>query len=66
MEEEELLIKKLIEPFILKLACNGNGTHIIQKIITCFDEKSRIFVNSVILENLTKICMNPNGICVVR
>jgi hypothetical protein len=66
MEEEETLIKKLVEPYILKLAFNGNGTHIIQKVITCFEESTRTFLNEFILDNLTSICLNANGICVVR
>lgn len=66
LEEEEVIIRKAVEPNILKLSYNSNGTHIIQKIITCFDERSRMFLNDYIIENLCKVCMNANGICVVK
>ncbi len=66
MEEEELLIKRTVEPHILKLSFNANGTHIIQKLITCFEENNRMFLNDFIIDNLTQISMNVNGICVVN
>jgi hypothetical protein len=65
MEEEEILIKKNVEPHIMKLSFNPNGTHIIQKLITCFEENNREFLNDFIIDNLTQISMNVNGICVV-
>lgn len=66
MEEEEILIKKYVEPYILKLSFNANGTHIIQKLITCFEENNRMFLNNYIIENMSHISMNVNGICVVN
>lgn len=65
MEEEEILLQKCVENNILKLSQNSNGTHIIQKIISCFEEKNRNYLNDFILNNLSKMCMNANGICVV-
>jgi len=64
-EEEELIKSILNEDNILKLSINSNGTHIIQKIISCFDEQNRAKVNKCVIENFSKLCMNANGICVV-
>jgi len=64
-EEEELIKSILNEDNILKLSINSNGTHIIQKIISCFDEINRSKVNKSVIDNFSKFCMNANGICVV-
>ncbi len=64
-EEEELIKSILNEDNILQLAINSNGTHIIQKIISCFDEENRRKVNNCVINNFPKLCVNPNGICVV-
>jgi hypothetical protein len=66
MKDEEELLRISIEKHILKLSYNSNGTHIIQKIISCFEEKDRKYLNDFILENLPKVCMNANGICVIK
>jgi hypothetical protein len=63
---EELILQKCVEKNILKLSYNSNGTHIIQKIISCFSENRRIYLNEYILQNLVKICSDPNGICVIK
>ncbi len=65
MVEEENIINRMINPVIQELSFDVNGTHIIQKIICCFNENSRVYLNDYILENLSKISMNVHGICVV-
>lgn len=65
-EEEEAIKKILNEEIILNLSLNSNGTHIIQKIISCFDEENRLQVNKCVIKNFPKLCMNANGICVVK
>lgn len=65
-KEEMEILRKCVEPHILRLAYNTNGTHIIQKIISCFEESNRNFLNDFILANLVKMCLNANGICVVK
>ncbi len=66
MLEEEKIIRENVEPNIFKLCCNSNGTHIIQKIIICFPEVKREYVNEFIMKNTTKLCLNVHGVCVVR
>lgn len=68
INKNEDIIKEILdmEENILKLALNSNGTHILQKIITVFDEDNRTVINKCILENFSNLCMDPNGICVVN
>lgn len=49
-----------------KLCHNINGTHVVQKIVLCFDEEIRSTIDNFILKEFTSLCMNPNGICLVR
>jgi hypothetical protein len=65
LQDEEDLLKRSLEGNILKISYNSNGTHIIQKIILCMEEKNRTYLNEFIINNLSKMCMNSNGICVV-
>jgi hypothetical protein len=64
--EEQTFLMKCIYPHILRLSYNSNGTHIIQKVISCFDEKDRHIINNYIIENLCRMCINANSICVVK
>jgi len=66
MPKELNSLRNCVEKHILRLSCNSNGTHIIQKIIGCFEEEKREFVNDFIINNLAKMSTNANGICVVR
>jgi len=66
LNKNEDLIKGILnEENILKLSFNCNGTHILQKVISCFEEDNRSKINKCILENFSGLCMNANGICVV-
>lgn len=66
LNKNEDLIKGILnKENILKLSLNSNGTHILQKLISFFDEENRFLINKCILEHFSELCMNPNGICVV-
>jgi len=64
--KEEAALIKCIEMHMMKLSCNSNGTHIIQKLIMINNEANREYINDFVINNLSKLCMNANGICVVK
>ena len=64
-KNEDVIKEILDDENIIKLSFNCNGTHILQKIITVFDEENRTLINKCILENFLNLCMDANGICVV-
>lgn len=67
LEKYEDRIKNILsEENILKLSLSNNGTHILQKIITLFDEDNRSLINKVVMKNFENLCIDPNGICVVK
>ena len=48
------------------MSFHNNATHVIQKIIVCIDHEKRQFLNDVLRANLKALCLNSNGICVVK
>ena len=65
MPAEEDLVKESVKDFILTLSFDVNGTHVMQKVISCIDEKNREFINKTVLSNINKLVFDSNGICVV-
>jgi len=64
--DEENIIRESIEKHIVFLSLDNNGTHVIQKLITCFDEERREYLNSKIIENFLKLVLDQNGICIAK
>jgi hypothetical protein len=66
MPGEEELLKVSVESNLLKLSIDVNGTHVVQKIISCITEDSREKINEIILDNFNSLVYDPNGICVLK
>ena len=60
-EEEFVLLEFYIKKDILKLICNENSHHIIQKIIIEFPEQKRKYINDCFIQNFVKICISQYG-----
>ena len=65
-KEEENIIKECIEKNLLSLSTAPNSSHVIQKVIKAIKEKNREYINDFIISNLMELCLDPNGICVVK
>ncbi len=65
-KEEENIIKECIEKHLFSLSTAPNSSHVIQKIIKAIKEKDREYINDFIISNLMELCLDPNGICVVK
>lgn len=52
----------------LDLSYNTEGTHVIQKILSCFNEDERLELNNVLSDknNLSTLCQDAKGICVIK
>ena len=65
-EEEEIVKEAILDPKdILRLCMDISGTHVIQKIIFGIKENNREHMNETILNNLEKLVLDSNGVCVV-
>jgi len=68
-KEEEIL---LLEYFsknrenILPMAFDVNATHSIQKLISTINEENRSDLNRLIIDNINKLAVDVNGICVIK
>lgn len=66
MGEEENILREAIEEQILFLAYEGNGTHVLQKIIQCLKVQNLGYLFDKVCENLIDLAYDPNGLCVVK
>ena len=66
--QEKKIIADCIKFHELELSYNQEGTHVIQKILSCFNEEERKELNNVLCEknNLNALCQDAKGICVIK
>ena len=64
--EEEQKILNCIKNYEMEMAFNKNATHVLQKIILLFPDNRRLFLNEIILHNFIKLCLDFNGICLIK
>ena len=50
----------------IEIAKDVNGTYVIQKIISYFNENFRTKVNKIILNNIVELCNDMFGVCVIK
>ena len=65
-KEEENIIKECIEKHLFSLSTASNSSHVIQKVIKAIKESDREYINNFIISNLMELCLDPNGICIVK
>ncbi|MCQ2816214.1 MAG: hypothetical protein MJ252_03000 [archaeon] len=65
LEDQQILLS-YIKDHELELAYDMNGTHVLQKIIVIVNEANRPQLNQVILNNIKDLCLDSNGICLVK
>ena len=64
--EEEKAILKFIHGHEMELAFDKNATHVLQKLVLLFPDNHRKELNKVILNNIIQLCLDSNGICLVK
>ena len=64
-EQEELILKS-IKNHEMEMAYNKNATHVLQKLVLLFPDIHRKDLNEIILNNIKNLCVNQNGICLVK
>ena len=67
-EEEKKLITEYISNHELELAFDPEGTHVLQKVISCFPENERQDLNNILYipENLNALSQDAKGMCVMK
>ena len=64
--EEEQKILNCIKDYEIEMAFNKNATHVLQKIVLLFPDNHRIHLNEAILNNFLDLCLDSNGICLIK
>lgn len=63
-EIQEIL--KSIKNHEMEMAFNKNATYVLQKIVLLFPDIHRIYLNEIILNNFKELCLDCNGICLIK
>ena len=63
-EEQEIL--NCIKGHEMEMAFNINATYVLQKIVLLFPDIHRIYLNEIILNNFKELCLDNNGICLIK
>ena len=64
--EEKELLKFCIQNNLKELCYGGNSSHVISKIIKILKENERQYINTYIINDLINLCVDSNGICIVK
>ena len=64
--EQENKILNCIKNHEMEMAYDKNATHVLKKLLLLFPDKIRTELNEIILSNLKDLCLNPNGICLIK
>jgi len=64
--EDESKILNYIKYHEMEMAYDKNATHVLQKLLLLFPDTHRIELNNIILNNLKELCLDPNGICLIK
>lgn len=64
--EEEQSILNSIKNSEMDMALNKNATHVLQKIVQLFPDNHRNYLNEVIINNFIELCLDSNGICLIK
>ena len=64
--EDQRKILNYIKFHELEMAYDKNATHVLQKLILLFPDTHRVELNNIILYNLKELCIDANGICLIK
>jgi F0F1-type ATP synthase delta subunit len=51
---------------VLRLSKDSQGTHVIQKVLSCFEEQKRAFIFEEVFDDFIELAKNNNGLCVIK
>ena len=63
-DEQEIL--NCIKGFEMLMAYDKNAIYVLQKIVLLFPDIHRIYLNEIILNNFIDLCLDSNGICLIK
>jgi hypothetical protein len=64
--KDQTRVIEIIYPFITELSMNRYGTHVVQKIVSEYDDSVKKKVIKFICSNFVGLSNNQNGVCVIK
>ena len=65
-KNEKNIIINIIKDHIPELSINPYSCHVIEKVLSCFEEEYIPFIYDYIIDNFLFLSYNANGICLIR
>ena len=65
-KNEKTIIINALKNDIKELSFDPFGSHVLEKLLTCFEEEYVGFLYNYIVENFLELANNNNGICIVK
>jgi hypothetical protein len=65
-KNEKIIIVNALKDSVKELCIDPFGSHVLEKLLACFEEEYINFLYNYILENFLDLANNNNGICVVK
>ena len=63
---EKRIIVNALQPALSELCLNTYGTHVLEKIVYCFEQEFSLFIYDYVANNFLNLAYNINGICLVK
>ena len=65
-KNEKIIIVNALKDNVKELAIDPFGSHVLEKLLTCFEEEYVNFIYNYIVDNFLDLANNNNGICIVK
>ena len=65
-KNEKIIIISSLKDSIKELSLDPFGSHVLEKLLTCFEEEFISFIYDYVYDNFILLANNNNGICVVK
>ena len=65
-KNEKIIIVNALKDNVKELAVDPFGSHVLEKLLTCFEEEYINFIYNYIVDNFLDLANNNNGICIVK
>lgn len=64
-DEQEVLVRS-IEEHVLQLCMDPNGTHVVQRLLSCFSQSLTDWIYGPVVRHLVDVAHHPHGLCVLK
>jgi hypothetical protein len=65
-KNEKIIIVNALKDNIKELAKDPFGSHVLEKLLSCFEEEYINFIYNYIVDNFLELANNNNGICIIK